>query len=155
MSKKTKTKETKVPKSGLIPIPPMTRNWGQMCCFVELDWKRGRVVSLLLHVPTFKEGKLKPFRIAYRIPCSSPSFHLSDSLDIAQTVDVGWCKEHRKPCYGFYFPVGTRFIDVSNLHSDIYIRFDFIMAKPDELNQEERRVINLIKNDVPKSYRNL
>lgn len=132
----------KLPKNSLIPIPPMTKRWGQIPCTMEIVWKRGRARQVIVEVPVFKNQK--PERVTYEMSTDVPRIQTVDNIcgPLAQSFYLLWCKEHKRPCYEFYFPVGTRFIDCSDLSSSLFCKFRYVLAKYDDLNGEEKRVLS-------------
>lgn len=133
----------KLPENGLIPIPAMTHHYGQIPCYFELEWndKEDAYTKLFLYVPEKQGEEIK--RVTYEIDCYFPRFHFNENYQVCIT----WCGEHKRPFYEFYFPVGTRFLDCSSLHSGVYCKIDFVMAKGADLSPDEKRVIEIMRNN--------
>lgn len=129
-----------LPEGGLIPIPPMTRMWGQIPCYLEFLPKRGWITQVILGVPVFENSK--PHMVEYKFESNFNRFHTDTaSRPGMKNFSILYCRDHKIPSYEFNFPVGARFIACRDIYSSIYASFDFILASWDELNAEEKKVL--------------
>lgn len=140
--RKSATRWLAPPKNGLIQIPAMTKRYGQRRCTLEFQWSRAKaavIKKVFLSVPAFDDFG-KPLTEHYAIPANSPTWHFSDYDPKGIAMQMHFCTEHQRPVFSFNTPLGTRFIQVSEMHSSVYVQLRFV---PGEVNAEERRVINL------------